>query len=133
MDEKTFSRYLEQTFRRWMAKANGLRSCPAPDCPYVELLQDPRSSCQMKFVCQHPNCGKEYCYKCKKPWHPGQECSSNEVCNLILLRIWLQRNTHKTVVIFTLISYLGIKTVMSKHQAMPPVWLLYNEGERWHL
>lgn len=81
VEGRVFSQYLEQTFRRWLAKANGVRSCPAPDCPYVELLQDSRSICQMKFVCQHPNCGKEYCYKCKKTWHPGQECTTNEELN----------------------------------------------------
>lgn len=78
VSERAFAQYLEQSFRRWLAKAQGVRSCPAPDCPYVELLQDSRSICQMKFVCQHPNCGKEYCYKCKRTWHPGQECISNE-------------------------------------------------------
>jgi len=69
--------YLEQTLRRWLAKEQGARLCPAPDCPYAELLQHPRSACEIKFVCQHPDCGKMFCYNCKKLWHPGQECASN--------------------------------------------------------
>ncbi|XP_065897865.1 E3 ubiquitin-protein ligase RNF19A-like [Dysidea avara] len=75
--EEVFMQYLEQTLRRWLAKEQGARLCPAPDCPYAELLQHPRSACEMKFVCQHPDCGKMFCYNCKKLWHPGQECAPN--------------------------------------------------------
>jgi len=90
--------YLEQTLRRWLAKEQGARLCPAPDCPYAELLQQPRSACEMKFVCQHPDCGRMFCYKCKKQWHPGQECTPNSEVVRISWKLYMIYITYRVVI-----------------------------------
>lgn len=69
-----FQKYLDFSLRRYLACTPNVRTCPAPDCTYAYILEKV-SQCEVKhFVCAREDCGREYCYDCKRPWHDGRTC-----------------------------------------------------------
>ena len=73
-----FQKYLDFSLRRYLACLPTVRYCPAPDCTYAYILENV-SHCEEKyFVCARDDCGKEYCYECKRPWHPMKTCEESQ-------------------------------------------------------
>lgn len=70
----TYQKYLMLSLRRYLALQSNVRSCVAPDCPFIYLLENPSDCTDDHFICQNETCGIEFCYQCKKPWHEGMLC-----------------------------------------------------------
>ena len=78
-DQDTFSKYLDFSLRRCLSKTKNARFCPAPDCPYAEISEDLTGCPPNYFRCRRPECGKEFCYKCKKAYHGRSRCEYDDL------------------------------------------------------
>ena len=79
VNEDCFSKYLEYSLRRRLAKMKNVRFCPAPNCPYAEISENLRGCPKNLFQCQHINCGQRSCYKCKEKYHGSSNCTADEL------------------------------------------------------
>ena len=69
-----FVRYLDFSLRRHLTLQPNVRRCIAPDCPYLYILENPSSCSDDHFICPREECGREFCARCKRPWHEGKSC-----------------------------------------------------------
>lgn len=81
-DQETFTKFLDYSLRRYLARTKNVRFCPAPDCPYAEISQDLASCPPNLFHCRRPECGGEFCYKCKGTYHSRGRCQANDLGEL---------------------------------------------------
>lgn len=72
--KELYEKYLEFCLRKFLACEPNVRSCPFPDCPYSYILENISGCEDNHFVCGNEKCGKEFCYECKRPWHPDKTC-----------------------------------------------------------
>ena len=74
VDDQHFQKYLDFSLRRYLAHIPNARYCPAPNCTYAYILENVSGCDDGHFVCAREGCGKEFCYECKRPWHPEKSC-----------------------------------------------------------
>ena len=74
VDQRYFIRYLDFSLRRYLSLQPNVRRCIAPDCPYSYILDKPSSCSDDHFICRREGCGREFCIRCKRPWHEGKSC-----------------------------------------------------------
>ncbi|XP_044276989.1 E3 ubiquitin-protein ligase RNF19B-like [Varanus komodoensis] len=65
-------KYEEFLLWRLLAADPGTRWCPAPDCSYAVIAYG-CAECP-RLICGRQDCGTEFCYHCRGPWHPGSSC-----------------------------------------------------------
>ncbi|EGT35817.1 hypothetical protein CAEBREN_23659 [Caenorhabditis brenneri] len=68
------AKYEQFSIRAALVKIPDARWCPAPDCGFAVIV--PNGKKCPKIQCQKPGCDTEFCYDCKKKWHPGRKCAT---------------------------------------------------------
>uniref|UniRef100_A0A1I7UKN9 RBR-type E3 ubiquitin transferase n=1 Tax=Caenorhabditis tropicalis TaxID=1561998 RepID=A0A1I7UKN9_9PELO len=73
-DPEFIAKYERFSVRSALIKDPSARWCPAPDCGFAVIV--PNGKKCPKIRCQRPECGIHFCFTCKKPWHEGSPCLS---------------------------------------------------------
>lgn len=76
-DEGLNQKYLDACLNRYLSTTPNVRYCPAPDCQFacIDTSTSAHSTVvEQHFVCHSEECRKEFCNKCKQPWHEGKTC-----------------------------------------------------------
>ena len=74
LDDDFYEKYLQFALRQYLSTNPNVRFCLAPDCPYACIFENVSGCDESHFACARVECSKEYCYKCKLPWHHLKTC-----------------------------------------------------------
>eukprot|EP00013_Stygamoeba_regulata_P013604 CAMPEP_0177679986 /NCGR_PEP_ID=MMETSP0447-20121125/29921_1 /TAXON_ID=0 /ORGANISM="Stygamoeba regulata, Strain BSH-02190019" /LENGTH=562 /DNA_ID=CAMNT_0019189265 /DNA_START=21 /DNA_END=1709 /DNA_ORIENTATION=+ len=67
-----YSKYQEFAVLVNLRKNPNARWCPRKDCSAVQVIEDPSTLVDNKVTCH--KCKTEYCFLCRKPFHPKVSC-----------------------------------------------------------